>query len=100
MAAADGIFPHLNPTSIAEEKGGRSRVRTITEDLADIVLRSLEGDTATHEGEGGCLIMVDEEKYGNNSASEKKRMLSGPDLEKYSLHLISSNYKDGKGAQG
>ena len=73
-------FSPPEPNKYCRGKGGRSRVRTITEDLADIVLRSLEGDTATHEGEGGCLIMVDEEKYGNNSASEKKRMLSGPDL--------------------
>ena len=82
------------------DKGGRNRVRTSTEDLVDIVSRSLEGVTTTHEGEGGCHIMVDEEQHRNNGDSDKRRLLLGPDPSRYLLHLISSNYKDGRGAQG
>ena len=53
-----------------------------------------------HEGEVGCLVMVDEEQYDNNGDSEKRCLLLGPDPERYSSHLSSSNYKDGRGAQG
>ena len=53
-----------------------------------------------HKGEGGCLIMVDEEQYGNDGKSEKRHLLSGPDPASYLSHLSSSNYKDGRGAQG
>ena len=81
-------------------KGGRNRVCTSTDDLVGIVSRSLEGGTAMHEGEGGCLIMADEEQDGSNGDSEKRRLLLGPDLERYSSHLSSTNYKDRRGAQG
>ena len=53
-----------------------------------------------HEGWGGCLIMIDEEQYDTDGDSEKRRLLSGPDPERYSSHLRSLNYKDGRGAQG
>ena len=53
-----------------------------------------------HEGEGGCPIMVDEEQYVNYGDSEERCLLSGPDPTRYSSHLSSSNYKDGRGAQG
>ena len=69
-------------------------------DLVDIFLRSFEGGTAMHEGEGGCLIMVDEGQYGNNGDSEKRSLLSGTEPVTYSSHLRSSNYKDGRGARG
>ena len=71
-----------------------------TDYLFDIVLRSLEGGTAMHEGKGGCLMMVDKEEYGNDGKSEKRRLLLGPDPARYSSHLSSSNYKDGRRAQG
>ena len=60
-------------------------------DLVGIILRSLEGGTEMNEGKDGCLIMVDEEQYGNDSNIEKRRLLLGPDLARYSSHLISSN---------
>ena len=53
-----------------------------------------------YEGKGRCLIMVDEEKYGNNGDSENRRLLLGPDPARYSSYLSSSNYKDGRGAKG
>ena len=43
-------------------------------DLVDIISQSLDGGTAMHEGESGCLIMVYEEQYGNDSNSEKRRL--------------------------
>ena len=92
-------FPPPDPDQSGGDKGGRNRVRS-TEDLVDIVSRSLGGGTATHEGEGGCIIMVDEEQYGNDGDSEKRHLLSGPDPARYSSHLSSSNYKDERGAQG
>ena len=36
--------------------------------------------TAMHEGEVGCLIMLDEEQYFNDGNSEKMSLLLGPDL--------------------
>ena len=53
-----------------------------------------------HEGEGECLIMVYEEKYGDGSDIKNRRILSGPDMERYLSHLSSSNYKYGRVAQG
>ena len=41
----------------------------ITEDLVEMFLQALEGGTATNEGEGELLTMVDREKYGNNGNS-------------------------------
>ena len=93
-------FSSPDPDESGGGKWGRNRVRTNTEDLVDIVSRSLGGGTATHEGEGGCIIMVDEEQYGNDGDSEKRHLLSGPDPARYSSHLSSSNYKDERGAQG
>ena len=93
------LYP-LDPNESIGGKEGRNRVCTSTENLVDIVLGSLEGGTAKHEGKVGCLIMVDNEKYGNYSGSENSYLLSGPDLEKYLLHLSSLNYKDWRLAQG
>ena len=53
-----------------------------------------------HKGGGGCLIMVDEEQYDNDGDSKKRRLISGPDPERYPSHLSSLNYKNGRGAQG
>ena len=53
-------FPPTDPKNYGWGKGGSNRVPTSIEDLVGIVSRSLEVGTATHEGEGGCLIIVDE----------------------------------------
>ena len=53
-----------------------------------------------HKGGGGCLIIVDEEQYDNDSDSKKRRLISGPDPERYPSHLSSLNYKNGRVAQG
>ena len=60
MTAVAGIFPHPTLTSLAEKMGGRKMVRISIEDHVDIVSRPLEGGTKMYEGEGRCLIMVDE----------------------------------------
>ena len=46
-------LPPLDPENSSRGKEGRDRVHTITEDLVDIFLISLEGGTEIHEGEGG-----------------------------------------------
>ena len=81
---------YFSPPDPDESGGGkyrRNRFHTNTEDLVDIVLRYLEGGSATHEGKRGCLIMVDGQQYGNNGDSEKRRLLLGPDSVRYLLHL-------------
>ena len=49
------------------------------------------GVTAMHEGEGGCLNIVDEEKCGINDDIENIPLLSGTDLGKYSSNLSPLN---------
>ena len=53
-----------------------------------------------HEGEGGCIIMINEEQYGKNGDSEKRRMHLVPNPVRYLSRPCSSNHKDGRGAQG
>ena len=84
-------FSPPDPEDSGGGKGERNRVRKSTEDLVDIILWPLEGGTGMHEGKGGCLIMVDEEKYGDDSNRHNRRLLMGPDLVRYSSHLSSSN---------
>ena len=93
-------FPPTDSNESGKGKGGRNRVRTSRHDLVDVVQQYLECGTATHEGKGGCLIMLDEYQYGNYRDSEKRLLLLEPDLARYLLHLSSSNYKGGRGAQG
>ena len=84
-------FPPTDSNESGKGKGGGNRVRTSRHDLVDIVPQSLECGTAMHEGEGGCLIMLDEEQYGNCRDSEKRLLILEPGLARYSLHLSSSN---------
>ena len=62
MVAAAGFSPP-DPDESGGSKGGRNRVSMSTDDLVHIILLSLEGGVKTHEGEGRCLVMVDEEQY-------------------------------------